>query len=84
MKTVMNSMIYQIKLKIIINILIEVVKIVKCVLINVVIIGIRMLIIIMKTHVVDQAVIGNVEIQLNISYIIKNIKNNVFLIVDNI
>lgn len=83
MKTVMNLVIYQIKLRMDINTLIEVMKIVKNVIQDVVIIGIRMLIIIMKTHV-NLIIIGNAEIQLNISYIIKNIRINVFLIVDNI
>lgn len=83
MKTVMNSVIYQIKLKMDINILIEVMKLVKDVIQDVVIIGIRILIIIMKIHVI-LIIIGNAEIQLNISYTIKNIRTNVSLIVDNI
>ena len=37
----------------------------------------------MKTHVI-LIIIGNAEIQLNISYIIRNIRINVYLIVDNI
>lgn len=66
-----------------INILIEVMKLVKDVIQDVVIIGIRILIIIMKIHVI-LIIIGNAEIQLNISYTIKNIRTNVSLIVDNI
>ena len=83
MKTVMNSVIYQIKLRMDINTLIEVMKIVKDVIQDAAIIGIRMLIIIMKTHVI-LIIIGNAEIQLNISYIIRNIRINVYLTVDNI
>ena len=82
MKTVMNLVIYQIKLRMDINTLIEVMKIVKNVIQDVVIIGIRMLIIITKTHV--KIITGNAEIQLNISYIIRNIRINVYLIADNI
>ena len=58
-------------------------KLVKDVIQDVVIIGIRILIIIMKIHVI-LIIIGNAEIQLNISYTIKNIRTNVSLIVDNI
>ena len=83
MKTVMNLVIYQIKLRMDNNTLIEVMKLVKDVLQNVIITGIRMLIIIMKTHVI-LIIIGNAEIQLNISYIIRNIRINVYLTVDNI
>ena len=83
MKTVMNSVIYQIKLRMDINTLIEVMKLVKDVIQDAAIIGIRMLIIIMKTHVI-LIIIGNAEIQLNISYIIRNIRINVYLTVDNI